>query len=272
MGTSDGRVVGTTQILDSGPRRERYNVVVLGDGYQRAQLEGYAGDARAFVDALLTAAPFRHMSSGINVFRVDVESTDTGADDPMACGGPGTTARTYFDAAFCNADVRRLLIANTSTAIDVLNAQVPEWHAAVMIVNSAIYGGSGGQVGVYSLAPGAVEIALHEMGHSAFGLADEYAYWAGCNVDTDRNVHPPGEPGEPNVTLVPAGDSLKWGDLVLGATRTPTTENADCTRCDPQLSPVRAEAVGAFEGAHYYHCGAYRPIFDCRMRTLGRVF
>lgn len=30
--------------------------------------------------------------------------------------------------------------------------------------------------------------------------------------------------------------------------------------------------VGAFEGAHYYHCGAYRPEFNCRMRQLGQPY
>ena len=48
------------------------------------------------------------------------------------------------------------------------------------VVNSTIYGGSGGSVGTYSLAGGATEIAIHEMGHTAFGLADEYPYYAGA--------------------------------------------------------------------------------------------
>ena len=50
-------------------------------------------------------------------------------------------------------------------------AQVPEFTVAIVVVNSPIYGGSGGSVGTYSLAGGATEIAIHEMGHTAFGLA-----------------------------------------------------------------------------------------------------
>ncbi len=57
--------------------------------------------------------------------------------------------------------------------------QVPEFAVVLVVVNAQVYGGSGGSVGVFSLAPGATEIALHEMGHTAFGLADEYAYYAG---------------------------------------------------------------------------------------------
>jgi hypothetical protein len=147
-----------------------------------------------------------------------------------------------------------------------VNAQVPEWHAILLLVNSTVYGGGGGAIATSSLAPGALEIALHELGHSAFGLADEYEYWAGCGIDTDRANHPAGEPSEVNVTttLTP----LKWSALVASGTAIPTTSNANCAVCDPQGNPMAAGAVGAFEGAHYYHCGAWRPQFNCKMRAL----
>jgi hypothetical protein len=113
---------------------------------------------------------------------------------------------------------------------------------------------------------------MHELGHSAFHLADEYEYWAGCGIDTDRNHHPAGEPVEPNVTTVNTRATIKWRDLIAAATPVLTTTNPDCTMCDEQPSPVPVGTVGAFEGAHYYHCGAYRPEFDCRMRNLAAAF
>jgi hypothetical protein len=30
--------------------------------------------------------------------------------------------------------------------------------------------------------------------------------------------------------------------------------------------------VGTYEGAHYTHCGAYRPSYNCKMRILGEPF
>ncbi|MET0147165.1 MAG: M64 family metallopeptidase, partial [Ilumatobacteraceae bacterium] len=272
MTTADGTVVGTTQVVDHGPRSLRWNLVILGDGYRGAQLGQYANDVQAFVDVLFATPPFNELQGGINVFRVDVSSTDSGADDPTTCGGPGTVARTYFDASFCNSGARRLLLVNNSTALSVASAQVPEWHMVMVIVNSTVYGGAGGSVATFSLAPNANEIALHEMGHTAFGLADEYEYFLGCGVDTDRNRHPAIEPGEPNVTVNSDRATIKWRDLIATSTAVPTTTNANCAQCDPQPSPVGATVVGAFEGAHYYHCGAFRPQFDCRMRALGRPF
>jgi hypothetical protein len=272
MGTSDGSILGTTKIVDSGPNGSRFNVVLMGDGYQSSQMAKFAQDAQTFVNTLLATSPFNALRARINVHRVDVTSTDSGADEPALCGGSGATPRTYFDASFCNSGVQRLLMVNSGTAITVADAQVPEHHVVMVIVNSTLYGGSGGPVACFSLAANASEIGIHEMGHSAFGLADEYESYLGCGLDTDRNNHPAVEPAEPNVTVNSNRDTIKWRDLIGSATAMPTTHNANCSNCDPQPNPVAEATVGAFEGAHYYHCGAFRPQFNCRMRVLGNPF
>ena len=273
MGTSDGAVVGTTLLADNGPASARWNLVILGDGYQQAQLGQFAIDAQSFVTTFLATAPFDSLRRAVNVYRVDVASTDSGADDPASCGGTGAVRRTYFDAAFCNNGIRRLLVVNASTALSVASAQVPQWSMVMVIVNSTVYGGSGGAVAAFSLAGGANEIGLHEMGHTAFGFADEYESYQGCGSgETDRNNHPPVEPSQPNVTVNANRATNKWRDLIAPTTPMPTTTNANCAQCDPQPNPLAAGTVGAFEGAHFYHCGAYRPQFDCRMRALGFPF
>lgn len=179
----------------------------------------------------------------------------------------GAMVATYFDASFCNSGIRRLLSVDSASVINVVNAQVPQWHAILVMVNSPIYGGAGGQIGTFSKAPQALEIALHELGHTAFGLADEYEYWAGCGVDTNRNNHPASEPSQPNVTIDSNRATIKWGTLIAAATPIPTTNNANCAVCDPQPNSLPIGTVGAFEGAHYYHCDAFRPEFDCKMRA-----
>ncbi|GAA0464254.1 hypothetical protein Ade02nite_31190 [Paractinoplanes deccanensis] len=272
MTTADGQVLGVTRVVDHGPPAERWNLVILGDGYRANQMTQYAQDAARLCVRLEATRPFDSVWAGLNLYRVDVTSTDSGADDPAACGGPGTTARTYFDASFCNNGARRLLLVNQATALSVAAQRVPQFHAVVVIVNSQVYGGSGGAVATYSLATGAELIALHELGHSAFGLADEYESYLGCGIDTDRDHHPAAEPAEPNVTVNTDRATLKWRSLVAQATPIPTTRNADCTRCDPQPDPLPAATVGLYEGAHYYHCGAFRPQFDCRMRAIDKEF
>lgn len=272
MSTSDGAVLGATKIVDHGPANLRYNIVILSEGYRSHEMAQFAADAQQFANTLFATQPYDRAGSAINVYRIDVTSNDSGAADPTACGGTGASPRTYFDASFCNNGIRRLLEVNNTTVLSVASAQVPEWHMVLVVVNSLIYGGSGGAVATFSKAPSAMEIALHEIGHTAFGFADEYEYYAGCGIDVGHDHHPGTEPIQPNVTVNPNRGTIKWRSLILPATPVPTTNNADCSQCDPQPSPFAAGTVGALEGADYYHCGCYRPEFNCRMRALGNPF
>jgi hypothetical protein len=149
---------------------------------------------------------------------------------------------------------------------------VPEWHQAIVIVNTSVYGGAGGQIGTTSVSGTWQRIAIHELGHAAFGLADEYEYWAGCGLDAGHDNYAGGEPGQPNVTINNDRTTIKWADLIQPVTPMPTTSNANCAVCDPQPNPQPAGTVGAFEGGKYYHCGVYRPEYNCIMRQLAADF
>jgi hypothetical protein len=268
MGLLDGQVIGTTKIVDHGLPAKRFNLVIVSEGFQNNELGSFTTLTQQFIDFLFSASPFDSLKCAFNIFRVDVTSTESGADNPSACGGDGTSVATRFDASFCNGGIQRLLCVNTLDVIDVVEATVPEWHQILMIVNSSVYGGSGGNVAVTSIHGSWKKVALHEMGHAVFGLADEYPYWSGCAIDTDRNHYPGTEPSRPNITICTDRNTLKWKDLVLPATPVPTTSNPDCTRCDTQPDPCGAGTVGTYEGAYYYHCGIYRPEYQCMMKNL----
>jgi len=272
MGTADGSVLGTTQIFGSAPRNRAFNVVLLAEGFTAAQQSAFDSEAANFVTAFRGTPPFDDLSPAINIFRVNVTSTDSGADDPVSTGGTGAVVRTYFDATFGSNGIRRLLVCNQTTALQVAAAQVPEFTVVLVVVNSTIYGGSGGSIGTYSLASGATEIAIHEMGHTAFGLADEYSCYSCASNETGRDHHPATEPGEPNVTINTNRNTLKWAWAVAPTTALPTMSNPNCAQVDGRPSTVPAGTVGLFEGAHYYHCDAFRPEFSCKMRVLGVPF
>jgi hypothetical protein len=138
MGTSDGRVVGSRKILDHGDDRRRFNLVLLSEGYRETELAKFATDADKLVQTLSSTRPFDAIIDAINVHRIDVSSTDSGADDPTAAGGTGATARTYFDATFGNGGLRRALVVKNSLVIQTANARVPAWHMLMVIVNSSI--------------------------------------------------------------------------------------------------------------------------------------
>jgi hypothetical protein len=273
MGASDGQVVSTTKIVNHKPDDTGWNLVIMGDGFRDVEFTAFEQAAQNLANTLQATVPFDEVWDEINVFRINVASTDSGADDPTACGGTGATPRTFFDASFCNNGIQRLLVVDSGAALRVANDNVDAVHMVLVIVNSSTYGGSGGSLAVCSLAAGAEEIALHEMGHAAFGLADEYSTYVGCGAPGDtNNNYGTSEPSEPNVTRETSRPDLKWRTLVSSTTPLPTMQNPNCAQCDLRPDTTPAGTVGLFEGAHFFHCGAFRGQFNCRMRTLGQPF
>ena len=266
MSASDGYVVGTAKIVDHGPDSSRWNLVILGDGYQASELTQYHTDVQSFLTALRVTPPYNELFCGVNVHRIDVVSTDSGADDPTTCpGGTGATPRTYFDSTFCSVGpggvrLDRLLTVDSGLASSVATAQVPLRHQVLVIVNSSKYGGSGGNIATCSTNVQASQIAIHEIGHSAYGLADEYG---GNGAGT-----PTGEPSEPNVTRDTNRATNKWRALVAGTTPMPSACDATCaaSTCVAPATPPAAGAVGTYEGAIYSDCNTYRPLPSCYMR------
>ncbi|MEO1020590.1 MAG: M64 family metallopeptidase, partial [Pseudomonadota bacterium] len=147
-----------------------------------------------------------------------------------------------------------------------------EWTQILVIVNDTRRGGAGGSIG-WTTTGGFDwrDVAIHEIGHAAFGLADEYDYYAGGDEEGQDN-HPGPEPMQPNVTIEPDPTAVKWSALVTAGGAVPTMNNPDCSEPNNGPSPVAAGIVGTFEGAHYYHCDAYRPEYSCKMRTTTAAF
>lgn len=272
MGAADGAVVSTTKIVDHGPDARRWCLVILSEGYRATELTAFHAAADAFVSQLFGTAPFTDLWCAVNVYRVDVSSTDSGADEPVTCAddpggvGSGRTPATFFDATYCVAGTRRLLAGDEALALITASTAVPEVDATVVIVNNTIYGGAGGAVAWFSTAPSASDIGIHELGHSAFRLDDEY----GDLHDT----WPGGEPVQPNVTTVTDRATTKWHDLIAATTPLPTlVRGAGNCGSDADLpSPVPAATVGLFEGGGRARCGIFRSMHRCKMRILADPF
>jgi hypothetical protein len=271
MSAADGMVIGLTKIFNSGTPGTRWNLVLVSDGYQAAELGQFATDAQAVVDRLLLEPPFDRpeIQCGINAYRLDVTSTQSGADKPNCSdgGGNGSSVATYFDSTFCfDGATQRLLSGNTTLARDTVEAVFPDWDQIIVICNDTERGGAGGQIAWTSNSGSDWrEVAIHEIGHSAFGLADEYDYGGS---DTFSG----GEPAEPNVTIDSNPVTCKWSAHVTAGPADPTRANPTCTSTDPGPSPVAAAIVGTFEGARYSHCGSYRPVWNCMMRETSQRF
>jgi len=232
-----------TTLLSNGPPANRIDLVFVGDGYTAAQLGVYSSDVDAVWPVLLAEPPLAAYASYFNVHRVDVTSLESGVDnDPTQ----GILRSTAMDMGYWCSGIQRLLCVNVSKANAQANS-APGKDSVLALANSGTYGGAGyTNLGTLAGHNGsAIEIALHEFGHSFASLADEYDYGGPA-------TYPDPEPSEQNVTIYDEAELLalkkkwfRWLDLAN---------------------------VGTFEGADYSRFGIYRPTFNSKMRNLGRPF
>ena len=125
------------------------------------------------LNGLFAESPYNEYRNYFNIYRIEVTSAESGADHPAT----GILKNTALDAAYDCGGITRLICVDTAKVNAVIAASVPAPTAhdlVLVIVNDPQYGGSGGSVAVASTNAAAVEIVLHETGHTLALLADEY--------------------------------------------------------------------------------------------------
>ena len=242
----------STTIRNNGSPSNRVDVTILGDGYTAAEMGKYASDVEAFVTGFFAQQPFDEYQFLFNVHRVDVVSAQSGADHPER--SPAVFKNTALDATYNCAAIQRLICVDMTKVNNVLSASVAaeKRDVVLIIVNDPEYGGSGGAVAVASTHTAAVEVVLHELGHTLGLLADEYAGGGpSCNASV--------EPSEANATRATTRPTIKWNAWI------------DATTPIPTFGPT-VGLPGLYEEAKYCFTGLYRPTYDSKMRSLDRPF
>jgi hypothetical protein len=225
-----------TTVISNGTTDTRYDIVILGDGYQLNEQTKFNNDCQAFLTSLFQKEPYQTFAAYYNVHTVFRASQDSGADRPDE--QPPVYVNTVYDATYNYGGVDRCLyIQNTSQALaDAALAPATEGRVLVM-VNDTRYGGCASTFAVSYTGSQMSEVQAHELGHSLGQLADEYEY-AG-------QTYTGSEPSQPNITADPAG--MKW-QIWHGT-----------------------QGISSFQGAGYHQYGLYRPRNNCLMRSLGQV-
>jgi hypothetical protein len=244
----------------TGPTSARFNLVVLGDGYTAADLPTFRRDLDKHLNVLWSIEPFKSYRSYINVYAVEIESTESGVDCDPGLDAP--RRETALDMGFwggCNpSSVQRLLTVSTTKATayaNLVEGTTPANRQLLAIGNSTTYGGAGG---TYATASGgnalSALITPHELGHSLGGLQDEYDYYARGEAG---GTYDGGEPSSLHHTLLTEAElraqQAKWWRW-LGA---------------PSES---GGPIGRYEGGMYYTKGVWRPSKHSMMKSLGYYF
>lgn len=178
-------------LLKAGRLDNRINIVLLPDGYQASEMNKFRTDATAFMNAMLNTIPFAQYQSYFNFFLIQVPSNQSGATHPGNAADEGPTPitpietkDTYFGSRFDSFGIHRLVTTTQFTRFtNVMATNFPDYDLAVMLVNSPHYGGSGGTPSIATVNSASTEIAIHEVGHTFVGLADEY--WAGAQYASE---------------------------------------------------------------------------------------
>ena len=245
-------------ILSNGSVSNRFNVVVLSEGYTNNELSQFLIDATNAVNVLLSHPPFQEYRSYFNAYAIKVASNQSGSDHLAY----NTFRDTYFNSFFDESEFF-IEIPPGSTGqgrVDaLLQTYLPQCHLPILLVNDLTDGGSDGffrtaivsKGGLaYESSVGQPGMLSHESGHVMANLGDEYAY--GGYTYTNLN--------EPNTTQETNRLLVKWKAWIDPATPVPTpNEYGD-------------GIVGLFQGARYQPTGWYRPQLNCAMGALGVPF
>lgn len=287
------------KLVDNGSPETAVDLVILGDGYAKADLKKFRADARHFTEVLFSTSPFEEAKKSFNVWVVDVESPESGIDIPDKNVWKNTVLGTMYNTF---GSARYILTEHNKTLRDV--AGVVPYDAIAILCNDSRYGGGGiynqyitcfAQTDKPGLEWQMDYVFVHELGHSFAGLGDEYYSSDVSYVDFyEKGV----EPWEPNVTALNDPANLKWKKLVPPGTPVPTpwqkttfdsleVERGKLDRLASDYyekrEPLYRAAqnilkndpsggkAGAFEGAGYASRGLYRPAIDCRMFSLSLV-
>jgi hypothetical protein len=210
----------TTELLRSGPNGSKINIVVIGDGFTAANQAAF----NAFVDTMLIRGVFDERRDGVyretmnafNLFRVNANSAQSGITLVDSTGAVTTAVNTFLGYRYSGRWNRCWMEpgpTSNTTLTNTLNAQVPGWTYAFIILNTTSGGGCrrGNQLAV--TFGGTWTVAAHEMGHLVGNLGDEY---------TGAANYTGGEPGVVNLTTSTTRAALKWNQFVNPTTAVPT--------------------------------------------------
>lgn len=233
--------------LQGTAARDKVNLVILGDGYRQEDKLLFFKHIDLIVEEMEKDAGIGPYMSAWSVHGIFTPSVDAGIDGSK----DDDSKETFFDSYFGCFDIERLICTNSDRASALVDSQYDNYDVVAMIVNDDRRGGAGGSLAIFSYKN--VHTALHELGHTFAGLADEYVDESISDLYAQRYV----EGNFPNVSQNADPKDVPWQHWIDDEQNYPTSYE---------------DGVGIFTGSYYHASGFYRPTRSSVMRNSASPF
>jgi hypothetical protein len=263
-----------TQLRFAGPVGAKKNIAILGDGFTAADQTTYNNwVTNNVMNDLLLRDYFFEDASAFNIFRVNLESVDSGVttrvydlhgtpsnpnDDTIASQvNRNTPLQMIFSGSWAHCWME--YSNNTDALIKAaVKKWVPDAQFTIIVLNTMGFGGCGGGGRAHVTLGGGWSVIAHELGHGMADLADEYSV---------AGAYSGSEPGRVNITINTNRSTTKWGNFIAPSTPVPTGVGAGAgyNQGPKPAGWSDSDDAGIFEGGNTNDTGVYRPVVNCRM-------
>jgi hypothetical protein len=256
-------------IVVNGPPSKRANMIFLGDGFTAGEQQKFATYVESAVGFYFgdQNPPFDRYTQFVNVWRVDLVSNESGADDSsqgleidtvldgdVGCAHWGQECYWEGNDCDCMCSWKKTgEVVTTAIQNGLPGAGSPggrNWTIVVLNTDMWSGGAHGAQWGtffVYSTLPNDGDLSFYVMGHEGGHAFHQFSDWG--VMDEYKDAQYQGDDSARDITTNPSG--VKWSEW-LGA---------------PQ--PDNDGPVGTYEGCCYvYGKGVWRSSADSRMRDI----
>lgn len=243
--------LNTISILNNGKSENKVDLVIIPEGYTKADSSKLLKDSFRFSEYLFNSSPFKENKDKFNINLIYAWSEEAGTDIPPE----NIWKNTLLNSRFYTFYLDRYLMTSDNKTLRNVASNAP-YDQIYILVNTDKYGG-GAIYNHYAVCISdnkfSEYVFVHEFGHSFAFLADEYY---SSEVAYENFYRYDVEPLEANITTLINFDT-KWKKMIEKDIPIPTPNSKEYFN-----------KVGVFEGGGYSAKGIYRPQYDCTMKSI----
>jgi len=137
---------GSTLLWESGSSAQRMDIVIIGDGFTRAEMPAWQTAAKRVSDGILADPLFARCKGALNIRRVDIESAQSGVSEG------GVVRNSALGSQVGCFNIARLVCTDEAKVLAAVSAVAPAngRDVIIVLVNSSTYAGAAAAISAAS--------------------------------------------------------------------------------------------------------------------------